>query len=131
MKVITKTVEITVYVSDDGKEFRNKENCLYHEKKEKVLRRYKWKTKVMEDLEKFFDSCDSHNCDSFPLRDNIMLINNLLFYQNVKERRTTIVNIKTGRIGKAICNKNDYFSRMMGWAIAWTRYNGNEIPDYI
>jgi hypothetical protein len=131
MKVIIKTVEIPVYVSNDGKEFKHKETCLYHEEKMASMERIKWRDKIFKDLENFFVSCDSKGYNVITLCDKIMLINNLLFYQNAEERRTTIINVKTGRTGKAICHNNDKFNRRMGWAIAWARYKGDEIPDYI
>lgn len=129
MKVIPKTVEITVYVSDDGKEFKHKETCLYHEEKMNSMKRIKWRDKTFKDLENFVDSCDTDDC--LPLCDATSVIGNFVFYQNVEERRTTIINVKTGRTGKAICNNNDKFNRRMGYAIAWARYKGDEIPDYI
>lgn len=129
MKAIIKTVEIPVYVSYDGKEFRHKESCLYHEEKVNSIKRKKWRDKIFKDLENFFDSFDSGDC--IPLCNAILTIGNFVFYQNAEERRTTIINIKTGHIGKAICNSKDKFDRKTGWAIAWARYRGNEVPDYI
>lgn len=129
MKIITKTVEITVYVADDGEEFMHKESCLYHEERMTSIKRIKWRSKIFKDLENFVDSCGTGDC--LPLCNATSVIGNFVFYQNVEDRRTTIINIKTGRIGKAICNDSDKFNRRMGWAIAWARYKGDEIPDYI
>lgn len=129
MKVITKTVEVTVYVSNDGKEFKRKENCFYYEERVIPLMRSEWKDKVFKDLKNFVDSCDSNN--KIPLCNTTSIIGNFVFYQNSKERITTIINVRTGRIGKAICNHGDIFNRKMGWAIAWARYKGDEIPEYI
>jgi hypothetical protein len=129
MKVITKTVEITVYVADDGEEFMHKESCLYHEERMNSIKRIKWRSKIFKDLENFVDSYDSGDC--VPLCNATLTIGNFVLYQNAEERRTTIINIKNGRIGKAICHNSDKFNRRMGWAIAWARYRGETIPDYI
>jgi hypothetical protein len=129
MKVIIKTVEIPVYVSNDGKEFRRKEACLYHEEQMASMKRIKWRDKTFRDLENFVDSCGTGDC--VPLCDATSVIGNFVFYQNAEDRRTTIINVKTGRTGKAICNDSDKFNRGMGYAIAWARYKGDEIPDYI
>ena len=129
MKVIIKTVEIPVYVSNDGKEFKHKETCLFHEEKMNSMKRVKWRDKTVRDLEKFIDSCGTDNY--LPLCNTTLVIGNFVFYQNEEDRRTTIINVKTGRTGKAICNDSDKFNRGMGWAVAWARYRGEEVPDYI
>ena len=57
--------------------------------------------------------------------------NNIAIRQVQSEGRTFIINLKTGKCGKAYCNNSDEFDSKCGWAVAWARYRGEEIPDYI
>ena len=42
---------------------------------------------------------------------------------------TTIVNIRSGRIGFSRCSLEDIFDPIIGIAIAWARYCGETVPD--
>ena len=132
MKIIT----TTAYVANDGEMFFDRFECFQHEKEiANNLRRENWIESYYTDLvetAKFIDS------DAFvPLCNNEFagggfgVVGTIALYQSPMERRTTIINLKTGHCGKAICNSNDNFDSKCGWAVAWARYRGEEIPDYI
>lgn len=60
---------------------------------------------------------------------DILLYNNtIVLYTNLKEGVITITNLKTGRIGKSLCTNPKYFSRKVGYAVAFARYLGEEVP---
>lgn len=42
---------------------------------------------------------------------------------------TTITNTRNGRFGKATCRRGDTFNASLGLAIAWARYNHENIPE--
>jgi hypothetical protein len=48
-----------------------------------------------------------------------------------RDGRTIIINLRTGRCGKAIQSNPNFFESEVGWAVAWARYRGEEVPDYI
>lgn len=130
-----KTITTTVYVAKDGSRFFNRFECLNHERNADNIRRENWIEERYGNLvetAKFIDS------DAFiPLCNNefagggLGVIGTIALYQSPMERRTTVINLKNGRVGKAICNSNDNFDSKTGWAIAWARYRGEEIPNYI
>jgi hypothetical protein len=57
----------------------------------------------------------------------------LLMWGNPSEssRKTVIINMKTMKTSYAKCHPNDEFSRDVGIAIAWARYNSNPIPQVV
>jgi hypothetical protein len=42
-----------------------------------------------------------------------------------------IMNVKTGKFGKAKCHKDDINDDKIGFAIAWARYNNIDIPKEV
>ncbi len=135
MKKIVKRVEI--YLAKDGKEFLNMTDCIFYE--EYVLpinQRKEWVERYFSDLcknrqkwlrdcnenDKFFGSILDHNRDTH-------ILNDMLLRQ--RDGRTIIINIRTGRCGKAIQTNPKFFDSQVGWAVAWARYRGDEVPDYI
>jgi hypothetical protein len=131
-----KTITTVIYVANDGKKFLDRyECCLYEKKVTNLLRRENWIEGHYADLVETAKSIDS---DAFvPLSGSNLfgggfgVVGTIALYQSPMERRTTIINLKTGRCGKAICNSNDNFDSKTGWAVAWARYRGETIPDYI
>ena len=131
-----KTITTTVYVSTDGKKFFDRFECREYERNyANTIRRENWIEGHYADLAVSTKSIDS---DAFvPLCNNEFagggfgVVGTIALYQSPMERRTTIINLKTGRCGKAICNSNDNFDSKCGWAVAWARYRGETIPDYI
>lgn len=57
----------------------------------------------------------------------------LLMWGNPSEssRKTVIINMKTMKTACAKCHPNDEFSRDVGIAIAWARYNNKQIPQVV
>lgn len=119
-----------VYVADDGEKFLDEFACRLYELNEMLInRREDWIDKYYNDLVSNAQSWDS---DSYiPQSDVIGVINNIAIRQIQSEGRTSIINLKTGKCGKAYCNDSDEFDSKCGWAVAWARYRGEEIPDYI
>lgn len=51
-----------------------------------------------------------------------------------ENKRTIIMNVKTGKTAVAKCHKDDYFSPSVGLAVAWAKYLNKPIPviaDYV
>lgn len=48
-----------------------------------------------------------------------------------KDRKTVIINMKTMKTACAKCHPSDEFSKDVGIAIAWARYNNNPIPQVV
>ena len=136
MKKIGKYVEM--FVAEDGKEFLNIADCIYYENY--VMRaeqRKKWIKKHYKDFllnrDKWIDDCDEfkefgggrqkYNIYDTTICDDILM--------RQRDGRTLIINLRTGRCGKAIQSNSKFFESETGWAIAWARYRGDEIPDYI
>lgn len=119
-----------IYVADDGEKFLDEISCKFYELNEMLInRREDWIDKHYNDLVSNAWSWDS---DSYiPQSDVIGVINNIAIRQVQSEGRTSIINLKTGKCGKAYCNNSDEFDSKCGWAVAWARYRGEEIPDYI
>lgn len=55
----------------------------------------------------------------------------LNIYGEYAHSTTTIVNIRSGRIGFSRCSLEDVFDPIIGIAIAWARYCGETVPDEI
>lgn len=128
MKKIGKWAHI--YVAEDGKEFLNMTDCIFYESHTMVAnQRKEWIEKHYNDLVSNAWSWDSDSC--IPQADVIGVINNIAIRQVQSEGRTSIINLKTGKCGKAYCNNSDEFDSKCGWAVAWARCRGEEIPDYI
>ena len=131
-----KTITTVIYVANDGKKFFDRYECrLYEKEATNRLRRENWIEGHYADLVETAKSIDS---DAFVplLGSNLFgggfdVVGTIALYQSPMERRTTVINLKTGRVGKAICNTHDSFDSKTGWAVAWARYRGETIPDYI
>lgn len=55
---------------------------------------------------------------------------NFLVSANLTTGETVIFNSKTMRMAKAKCHSDDNFSIFEGVAIAWAKYNNEDIPAY-
>lgn len=135
MKKLVKRIEI--YIAKDGKEFLNMTDCIFYESHEmKSIMRKTWIDKYYNDFIKntirFSESARKNGKFSGCLLDNM---NDTFVHGDILTRqrkgRTTIINIRTGQCGKSICSNSKYFEEITGYAIAWARYRGDEIPDYI
>lgn len=135
MKKLVKRVEL--YVAKDGKEFLNMTDCLFYESHEMVSTMKKeWIGKYYDD---FMNNClkfeeaakkNGHYSGRIHGKKSFTTIyGDMLMRQG--DGRTIIINTRTGHCGKAICSNPEYFEVTTGWAIAWARYKGEEIPDYI
>lgn len=135
MKKLVKRVE--VYIAEDGREFLNMADCLSYESHEmKSVMRTTWISKYyndfIENTIRFSELARENGKFSGYLHDKMndtFVHNNILVRQ--RKGRTTIINIRTGRCGKSICSNSEYFEDITGYAIAWARYKGEEVPDYI
>lgn len=136
MKKIGKWVHI--YVAEDGKEFLNMEDCTFYESHTmRAEQRKNWIKKYYKDFlfnyNKWIDDCDEfkefgggrqkYNIYDTTICDDILV--------RQRDGRTVIINLRTGRCGKAIQSNPKFFDSETGWAIAWARYRGDEVPDYI
>lgn len=136
MKKIGKYVEM--FVAEDGKEFLNIADCIYYENY--VMRKEQRKNWI----EKYFSDFDYNrdkwidNCTEFKqfggnhIRENqfdTVICDDIFMRQ--RDGRTIIINLRTGRCGKAIQSNPKFFESETGWAIAWARYRGDEVPNYI
>jgi hypothetical protein len=136
MKYGVKT--IWVYTAADGKDFLEKHECEQYEKGEMVRRKkIDWVRKYYYDFDRNRDKWID-NCTEFKqfggnhIRDNqfdTVICGDIFMRQ--RDGRTTIINLRTGRCGKAIQSNPKFFDSETGWAIAWARYRGDEVPDYI
>ena len=129
--------KIWVYTAADGKMFLEKYECEQYEKGE-MFRRKKidWVRKYYYDFDcnrdKWIKECQQNHKFYGNLIDNIydtIICNDILMRQ--RDGRTIIINLRTGRCGKAIQSNPKFFDSETGWAIAWARYRGDEVPDYI
>lgn len=135
MKKLVKRVEI--YIAADGKEFLNLSDCLFYEKHTmKSVMRKTWIDKHYNDFIKntlhFAELARKNGKFSGYLLDNMkdtFVHGDILIRQ--RKGRTTIINIRTGKCGKSICSNPEYFDEITGFAVAWARYKGEEVPDYI
>lgn len=131
-----KTMTTVIYVANDGTKFFDVFECHEYERNYvNSIRRENWIEGHYTDLVETAKSIDP---DAFvPLCNHEFagggfgVVGTIALYQSPIERRTTVINLKTGRAGKAICNSNDDFDSKCGWAVAWARYRNEEIPDYI
>ena len=136
MRKIEKRIEI--YVAKDGKEFLNMTDCIFYEshimttkqKKEWVERYY---FDFCNNREKWIDECkEFKQFGGNRKKENIfdtVICDDILMRQ--RDGRTIIINLRTGHCGKAIQSNPNFFESEVGWAIAWARYRGDEVPDYI
>lgn len=46
-------------------------------------------------------------------------------------KETTIMNTRTGKMSKAFCNSEDVYDVVIGTAIAWAKYCGRKIPEFV
>lgn len=132
-----KSMVTTIYISKDGAKFFDRFSCLQHERIKDSIRRENWIDRHYSDLAETLKALAINERIHFSLSNlNIGdeesdIIKNIAIYQCRETRRTTIVNLRNGRCGKAICNTHDDFDSKCGWAVAWARYHGEEIPNYI
>lgn len=137
MRKIEKRVEI--YVAKDGKEFLNMTDCIFYEshvmvpnqKKEWVKRYY---SDFCNNRDKWIDNCKDlaeFGCKEheYVSHYDTTICDDILMRQ--RDGRTIIINLRTGRCGKAIQSNPIFFKSETGWAVAWARYRGDEVPDYI
>lgn len=138
MRKIVKRVEI--YVAKDGKEFLNMTDCIFYESHVMVANQKKeWVKRYYSDFcynrDKWISACkDYHeygkrNSNKSYLIHDTTICDDILIRQ--RDGRTIIINLRTGRCGKAIQSNAKFFESETGWAIAWARYRGDEVPDYI
>ena len=67
-------------------------------------------------------------------RGTSCLAGNLVVRVNFPKRSVIISNTserKKHKYGKAICRKGELFNARFGFALAWARYKGEELPDDI
>lgn len=127
-----------VYTAADGKVFLDKNECEQYEKGEMVRRKkIDWVRKYYHDFEinrdKWIDKCTDFKefggeYQEHKLYDTIVCDD---IFMRQREGRTIIINLRTGRCGKAIQSNPKFFDSETGFAIAWARYRGDEVPDYI
>ena len=136
MKYRIKT--LGVYTAADGKDFLDKHECEQYEKGEMVRRkRLDWIRKYYHDFDynrdKWIDNCtEFKQYGGNHIRENkfdTVICGDIFMRQ--RDGRTIIINLRTGRCGKAIQSNSLFFDSETGWAIAWARYRGDEVPDYI
>jgi hypothetical protein len=121
------TMVRTIYVAFDGKMFITEKECKEYENE------HKWERWVDLYYKRFLNQMkvwESKKIDNISNEvDDILLYNNTIaIYTNSKEGVITITNLKTGRIGKSLCTNNKYFSHKVGYAVAFARYLGEEVP---
>ena len=128
---LVKRVEI--YIAKDGKEFLNMTDCIFYESHEM---RKPWIEKYYNDFVRnrvYFKDTAKKNGHYYGYiheeRGDTTIYGDMLMRQG--NGRTIIINMRTGHCGKAICSNPKYFEAETGWAIAWARYKGEEVPDYI
>ena len=136
MRKIEKRVEI--YVAKDGKKFLNMTDCIFYEDYVMPInQRKEWVERYFSDFcnnrDKWIDNCtEFKQFGGNHIRENkfdTVICNDILMRQ--RDGRTVIINLRTGRCGKAIQTNPNFFYSEVGWAIAWARYRGDEVPDYI
>lgn len=135
MKKVVKRVEI--YIAKDGKEFLNMTDCIFYESHEMTsIMRKQWIEKYYNDFMQncvYFEGAVKKNGHySGYIHEkwgDTTIYGDMLMRQG--DGRTIIINTRTGHCGKAICSNPKYFEVATGWAVAWARYKGEEIPDYI
>ena len=137
MKKIGKWVHI--YVAEDGKEFLNKEDCTFYESHTMIAnQRKEWIEKHYKDFlfnrDKWIDNCKDLTelgCreSEYVIYHDTTICDDIFMRQ--RDGRTIIINLRTGRCGKAIQSNPNFFDSKVGWAVAWARYRGDEVPDYI
>ena len=128
MKKLVKRVEI--YIAEDGKEFFNMTDCLFYENHDMIEeRKKKWINRQYND---FYNNQTAwargqgiHEVKDFTI------VGNFSIYKNIIDGHVVITNLRTGRSGKAVCSNIRFFNHRVGTAIAWARYKGEEIPEYI
>lgn len=138
MKKIEKRVEI--YVAKDGKEFLNMNDCiLYEDYVLPINQRKEWVERYYSDFcnnrDKWINDCEDYHEYGKRYPNKSYLIHDTTICNDIfmrqRDGRTIIINLRTGRCGKAIQSNPNFFESETGWAIAWARYRGDEIPDYI
>jgi hypothetical protein len=127
-----------VYTAADGKIFLDKNECEQYEKGDMVRRKkIDWVRKYYADFllnrEIWVDGCTEFKefggeRQKYNIYDTI-ICDDILMRQ--RGGRTIIINLRTGRCGKAIQSNPKFFDSETGWAVAWARYRGDEVPDYI
>lgn len=124
------TIVRTIYVAFDGKMFITEKECKEYENE------HKWERWVDLYYKRFLNQMKvwgSKKIDSIgkEITDIFVYNNTIVLYTNPKEGVITITNLKTGRIGKSLCTNPKYFSRKVGYAVAFARYVGEEVPKCI
>lgn len=136
MKYGVKT--IWVYTAEDGKVFIDGHECEQYEKGEMIRRKkIDWVRKYFYDFDcnrdKWIEECkEFKQFGGNRTKENIFdttICGDIFMRQ--RDGRTIIINLRTGRCGKAIQSNSKFFDSETGWAIAWARYRGDEVPDYI
>ena len=137
MKKICKRVEI--YIAKDGKEFLNMTDCIFYESHAMVANQRKcWVEKYYKDFlfnrDTWIDNCKNltelgGRETEYVIYHDTTICDDILM--RLRDGRTIIINLRTGRYGKAIQSNPKFFESETGWAIAWARYRGDEVPDYI
>ena len=125
-----KVVETCIYIAHDGTKFFTAVECRDYEKsKVEKAKRARW-------IELRY--CDFLNNRTAWAKGKIIheaneftIVGNFSIYCNISDGHTVITNLKTGRSGKSVCSNRKFFDNKIGTAIAWARYLGMEIPDYI
>lgn len=117
----------TIYVAFDGKMFITEKECKEYENE------HKWERWVNLYYKRFLNQMkvwESEKIDSIREKTGTILLHNntVVIYINPIEGVITITNLKTGKIGKSLCTNHKYFSRKVGYAVAFARYLGEEVP---
>ena len=128
MKKLVKRVEI--YIAEDGRKFLNMTDCLFYESHDMIKeRKKKWVDRQYND---FYNNRTAwakgriiHEVERFTI------VGNFSIYCDMIDGHVVITNLRTGRSGKAVCSNPRFFNHKIGTAIAWARYKGEEIPEYI
>lgn len=126
-----RTIKAEIYMAHDGTKFFTSVECHNYEAKrlEEAKKRARWiRTRFCDFIyNRNIGAKDKmiHEIDEFTI------IGNFSIYCSKENGRVVITNLKTGRSGKAVCSNPKYFDDKTGVAVAWARYLGMEIPDYI
>ena len=124
------TMVRTIYVAFDGKMFITEKECKEYENEHKWERWVDLYYKRFLNQMRIWESKETKNIGE-DIGDILLYNNTIVLYSNRKEGITTITNLKTGRVGKSLCTNDKYFSRKVGYAVAFARYVGEEVPRCI
>lgn len=133
-----KTITGTIYMAEDGEKFLTKAACKAYED---AFNRTKWINTYYNDFERQRREWERQTKDyshpdfrelgiCFPDYGVSVFKGKYSIYISHEQGRVTLCNLMTGQSGKSNCPPKDFDMRT-GIAIAWARYRGEKVPDYI